>query len=79
MNPIKFYRVETLPEIGEVGSLYFVYKDEGPKLYVSTSDGFEQYSQIYSSITNEEIDTLFVRDNQIVTYGDVTVNTDLIL
>lgn len=42
-------------------------------------DKVEQYSQMHSSITNEEIDTLFVRDNQIVTYGDVTVNTDLIL
>jgi hypothetical protein len=63
MAQVKFYRVDTLPETGEVGSLYFVHKDESPKLYVSTSEGFEQYSEIYSSIPNEEIDTLFLRDN----------------
>ena len=47
MTQVKFYRVENLPEVGEVGSLYFVHKGEGPKLYVSTSDGFEQYSDLF--------------------------------
>jgi hypothetical protein len=48
MAQVKFYRVETLPEVGEVGSLYFVYKGANPKLYVYTSDGFEQYSDLFT-------------------------------
>lgn len=43
MNPIKFYRVETLPEVGEVGGLYFVCGIT-PKFYVYTNEGFELYS-----------------------------------
>lgn len=43
MNPIKFYRVETLPETGEVGSLYFVH-DNNHKLYICTESGFEDYT-----------------------------------
>lgn len=41
MTQVKFYRVETLPETGEVGSLYFVYSGVNPKLYVYTTGGFE--------------------------------------
>lgn len=47
MHQIKFYRVETLPEQGEVGSLYFVHEDatDFNNLYVCTaSDKFESYS-----------------------------------
>jgi hypothetical protein len=48
MAQLKFYRVEALPETGEVGSLYFVYKGTSPKFYVCTSTGFEQYSDLFS-------------------------------
>lgn len=48
MTQVKFYRVETLPEVGEVGSLYFVYKGASPKFYVCTANGFEQYSDLFS-------------------------------
>lgn len=41
MTQVKFYRVEALPETGEVGSLYFVYNGASPKLYVCTANGFE--------------------------------------
>lgn len=46
MKPIKFYRVASLPEVGEVGSIYFVYSsyDQG-RLYVCTNpQTFENYS-----------------------------------
>lgn len=43
MNPIKFYRVETLPETGEVGSLYFVSGSENYGLWVHTGQ-FEPYT-----------------------------------
>ena len=38
MKPIKFYRVASLPEVGEVGSIYFVYSsyDQG-RLYFCTN------------------------------------------
>jgi hypothetical protein len=41
MAQVKFYRVQSLPEQGEVGSLYFVYSGVNPKLYVYTTEGFE--------------------------------------
>lgn len=44
MNQIKFYRVQSLPEIGEVGGLYFVYGGNSPILYLYNGDNFEQYS-----------------------------------
>lgn len=47
MNPIKFYRVESLPETGEVGSVYFVH-GEVPSLYVQTENGPESYSAVRS-------------------------------
>ena len=44
MNPIKFYRVETLPETGEVGSLYFVFGNQIPSLHLCTTEStFECY------------------------------------
>lgn len=43
MNPIKFYRVETFPEVGEVGSLYFVSGSENYGLWVYTGQ-FEPYT-----------------------------------
>jgi hypothetical protein len=36
MAQVKFYRVETLPETGEVGSLYFVSGSENYGLWVYT-------------------------------------------
>ena len=46
MKPIKFYRVQTLPEVGEVGSIYFVYSShDSGRLYVCTDPStFENYS-----------------------------------
>lgn len=43
MTPLKFYRVETLPETGEVGSLYFVSGSENYGLWVHTGQ-FEPYT-----------------------------------
>lgn len=43
MNKIKFYRVETLPETGKVGSLYFVSGSENYGLWVYTGQ-FEPYT-----------------------------------
>lgn len=31
MNQVKFYRVETLPETGEIGGIYFVYGGDVPR------------------------------------------------
>ena len=43
MTQVKFYRVETLPETGEVGSLYFVSGSENYGLWVYTGQ-FEPYT-----------------------------------
>lgn len=56
MAQVKFYRVQSLPEQGEVGSLYFVYSGVNPKLYVYTTEGFEQYSDLF----NRDFSTLSV-------------------
>lgn len=56
MTQVKFYRVETLPEIGEVGSLYFVHSGVNTKLYVYTTGGFEQYSDLF----NRDFQTLSI-------------------
>ena len=55
MTQVKFYRVETLPEVGEVGSLYFVYGIT-QKFYVYTNEGFELYSG--GDITTEDVEVL---------------------
>lgn len=54
MAQVKFYRVETLPEVGEVGGLYFVYKGASPKFYVCTANGFEQYASLFNSLYVEK-------------------------
>lgn len=60
MNRVKFYRVETLPETGEIGGLYFVYGGDIPLLYICTEENsFEIYTHVSEVITNEEIDSLF--------------------
>lgn len=56
MNRVEFYRVQSLPEKGKIGSLYFVYSGANPKLYVCTADGFEQYSDLF----NRDFSTLSV-------------------
>ena len=53
---LKFYRVPSLPEVGQIGSLYFVYSGENPKLYICTQNGFEQYSDVF----NRDFSTLKV-------------------
>lgn len=60
MTQIKFYRVETLPEVGEVGSLYFVYGSGGVQslLYICVGDGlFELYTPDLYELENK-IDSL---------------------
>ena len=47
MNKVRFYRVESLPQEGVLGSLYFVYSGANPKLYICTANGFEQYSDLF--------------------------------
>lgn len=55
MSQIKFYRVEALPETGEVGGIYFVYGEEPNKVYICTQDGFEIYTEDISSIINDDV------------------------
>jgi hypothetical protein len=56
MTQIKFYRVETLPETGEVGSLYFVYGSGGVQsmLYICVGSGlFELYTPDFYELENK--------------------------
>ena len=56
MTQIKFYRVETLPEVGEVGSLYFVYGSGGAQslLYICVGTGlFELYTPDLYELENK--------------------------
>ena len=56
MTQVKFYRVETLPEVGEVGSLYFVYGSGGVQslLYICVGDGlFELYTPDLYELENK--------------------------
>lgn len=56
MNPIKFYRVDALPESGEVGGLYFLH-GEANNLYVCVGvNTFEKYGSV--PLTNEEINQI---------------------
>lgn len=60
MTQVKFYRVEALPEVGEVGSLYFVYGSGGVQslLYICVGTGlFELYTPDLYELENK-IDTL---------------------
>ena len=60
MTQIKFYRVEALPEVGEVGSLYFVYGSGGVQslLYICIGTGlFELYTPDLYELENK-IDSL---------------------
>ena len=56
MTQVKFYRVETLPEVGEVGSLYFVYGSGGVQslLYICVGAGlFELYTPDLYELENK--------------------------
>lgn len=60
MTQVKFYRVEALPEVGEVGSLYFVYGSGGVQslLYICVGTGlFELYTPDLYELENK-IDAL---------------------
>lgn len=56
MAQVKFYRVQTLPEVGEVGSLYFVYGSGGVQslLYICVGNGlFELYTPDLYELENK--------------------------
>ena len=56
MTQVKFYRVEALPEVGEVGSLYFVYGSGGVQslLYICVGTGlFELYTPDLYELENK--------------------------
>lgn len=87
MNPIKFYRVKTLPETGEVGSLYFVTTHDTSGLWVCTGPtSFEAYTpqQYVESETLEKTvqqglevqgDTLIIYDEDIATIQNGILKT----
>lgn len=86
MTQIKFYRVETLPETGEVGSLYFVYGSGGVQslLYICVGDGlFELYTPDLYELENKmdsledsvsEVETKI--DEQVAKQGENTEATN---
>lgn len=87
MKPVKFYRVATLPEVGEVGSLYFVSGSENYGLWVCTGPiSFEAYTpqQYVESETLEKTvqqglevqgDTLIIHDEDIATIQNGILKT----
>lgn len=87
MNKIKFYRVETLPETGKVGSLYFVTANNASELWVCTSPtSFEAYTPqqyVESEMPEETIkqelevqgDTLIIHDGDIATVQNGVLRT----
>lgn len=86
MTQVKFYRVETLPEVGEVGSLYFVYGSGGVQslLYICVGTGlFELYTPDLYELENKmdsledsvsEVETKI--DEQVAKQGDNTEATN---
>lgn len=67
MSKVRFYRVESLPQEGVLGGLYFVTGDQNKGIWVCNPDGeFEQYgitdlSQMSVDIMSEtDIDDLFI-------------------
>lgn len=79
MTRLKFYRVKSLPEIGEVGSIYFVSGNEKGVYICVEHQTFEIYGSVDTPITNLDIDPIFLKTNQIITYGDISINLDLIV
>lgn len=87
MNPIKFYRVETLPETGEVGSLYFVTTHDISGLWVCTSStSYEAYTPqqyVESEMPEETVqqglevqsDTLIINDEDVATVQNGVLRT----
>jgi hypothetical protein len=86
MTQVKFYRVETLPEVGEVGSLYFVYGSGGVQslLYICVGTGlFELYTPDLYELENKldslkdsvsEVETKI--DEQVAKQGENTEATN---
>lgn len=86
MTQVKFYRVETLPETGEVGSLYFVYGSGGVQslLYICVGAGlFELYTPDLYELENKmdaleasvsEVETKI--DEQVAKQGENTEATN---
>lgn len=81
MKPIKFYRVESLPETGEVGSIYFVYSshDQG-RLYVCTGPStFENYSGSPDILLSDPQEQYQITDDGVLVVpsfaGDVRTRT----
>lgn len=86
MTQVKFYRVETLPEVGEVGSLYFVYGSGGVQslLYICIGAGlFELYTPDLYKLENKmdsledsvsEVETKI--DEQVAKQGENTEATN---
>jgi hypothetical protein len=86
MTQVKFYRVETLPEVGEVGSLYFVYGSGGVQslLYICVGTGlFELYTPDLYELENKldsledsvsEVETKI--DEQVAKQGENTGATN---
>ena len=87
MTQVKFYRVETLPETGEVGSLYFVSGSENYGVWVCTGPtSFEAYTpqQYVEQETPEKTvqqglevqgDTLIIYDEDIATIQNGILKT----
>ena len=76
MTQVKFYRVETLPEVGEVGSLYFVSGSENYGLWVYTGQ-FEPYTpQNYLEhvdVASELDKSVSVSEDTLLLNGDTAV------
>lgn len=89
MTQVKFYRVETLPEVGEVGSLYFVYGSGGVQslLYICVGTGlFELYTPDLYELENkldsleESVSKVETKiDEQVAKQGDNTEATNTVI
>lgn len=79
MKKVKFYKVKTLPKIGDVGGIYFVSGKSGGIYICTEQTKFEYYSGSYFPIENYWIDTLFIKSDEIITYDSNVQNSYLIL
>lgn len=76
MNPIKFYRVETLPETGEVGGVYFTSKEDNRAVYICTEGGFEKYTEqgTVTSVSMSVPEGLQISGSPITDSGTIAVD-----
>lgn len=58
---VKFYRMSQLPQEGDVGGIYFI-TGEVPAIWLYTVTGWEQYTQIRSGLSVEDLHTLIIDD-----------------